>query len=244
MLLYAVFFGAFGHLGNHQLAGSPFSSVVEGQTRVFEVTRALFHANSEWKGDIALVQTALILSYWSPQDTTTEVNAYWVDHATQHAIDGGFFSEGSEKHQRVIMWCCLVRNRTIVLGLRRPQLLYKLEPGRLPEPADFCECCTDGSIQELKVKRCGVRSFILTCKLSEIMAAIIESRTKVHWGSWWQEGKDMAQILRFHEVTLIDESLNRWGQEYHILCQETEDFGSGATNMATLMSSASFICEF
>jgi hypothetical protein len=225
MLLHAVFFGAFSHLDHNQLRGSQFGSVVEGQNELFRVARNLFHANAKTEKTIALAQTALILSFWSPCDTTAEVNVYWVDRAMQYAIAVGCSEPTSTQRKRVILWCCLVRDRTIMLCLRQPRSLFTVNPGRLPALGDFTDEFNGIPKPINKSKRCMAGAFILMCKLCMIMTAIIESRTKIRWVSWWQDHDGMGQYCQLDEVTALEERFDVWRHDFDMFRRAMDDLG-------------------
>jgi hypothetical protein len=219
--LYAVFFGACGYLDDVQLCNSPFESVMESQQTLFRIVQTIYHALEDHTGDIVLIQTALILSHWSPYDATTEVNGFWVDEAMRHAIAGGYFVHGIAIHMRVVQWCCLVRNRTIVLGLHRSQLLYDLDSGPIPDLHDF-ELSSLPSASTIH-RWCTTKAFVLLCHLSEIMADIVDSRTKLQWVPWWQDAEDMGQFSRLQDVMSLDQRLVAWRYDFDCFCRGIGD---------------------
>lgn len=181
LLTYTVFLAAFLHRDNHQLEQTEENSVIETQRELFYIVRALYHANTHQKGNKVLIQTALILSFWSPYDASFEVNTFWADEAMHHAFESGCFTETSTASQLVIGWCCTVRNRTAALGLHRPRLIFKIEPRRMLVHRDFPCVVERSAIALQRSKRRAVDAFILLCRLSDIMIAIADYPTKIQW---------------------------------------------------------------
>ncbi|KIW28930.1 uncharacterized protein PV07_04782 [Cladophialophora immunda] len=223
MLLHAVYFAAFGHLNDSQLRQSPFQSIVEGQTSLFRMVQSMYHFHSQARPSdtLILAQVAVLLSFWSPYDSSVEVNSFWAAEAIRHSLQSGPFDAPAPTsgQKRMVMWCSLVRNRTIVLGLRRPRLLFDaVDPGRLPEPEDFRYSLTASSSSSVsswkKSDRCAAAAFIFLCQLSRIMAAIIKSRTAVQWVPWWQDSLGMGQFSRVGHAMELERRLNAWDQEF------------------------------
>jgi hypothetical protein len=143
----------------------------------------------------------------------------------QYAIAVGCTKPDSIQRKRVILWCCLVRDRTIMLGLRQPRSLFTVDPGRLPTLGDFSDEFSGISNSTSKSKRCMAGAFILMCKLCMIMAAIIESRTKIRWVSWWQDHDGMGLYCQLDEVTTIEERFDVWRHDFDIFRRAMDDLG-------------------
>lgn len=136
MVFKAILFAAFPYVSGEQLAQtpSPFgaASVAEGMKTLFDHARQLYHdQQAQYPGHRALVQTALLLSHWSPYDESDEVNSFWADEAFHHARLGAYDLSRAPK-DRILWWCVVSRNRTLALGLRRPHKLKRCTPGPVP----------------------------------------------------------------------------------------------------------------
>ena len=214
LLLHAMHFVAFGHLSDVQLLQTPFKSIAEGQTALFRIVRTSYHLHSKASDPMILAQVALLLSSWSPYDNSIEVNSFWVEHAIRHAQASGCFETYSTGQEQVIGWCCFVRNRSIALGLRRPHLLCDVHPGRMLEPEDFQLVMGTPESSWMESDWCAIWSFIFLCRLSEIMAAVIKSRTTVQWVPWWKKPHMMGQISRVDNVTQLEKQLDSWEHDF------------------------------
>jgi hypothetical protein len=215
LVFHAVLFSAFPYLNEKQLSQTPFQSVPVGHKALFGQVRRLYHlAEGKFSGHVALVQTSLLLSHWSPYDNSREVNTFWVDEAFHHAITGRVY-DGKGTYHRVIWWCCIVRNRALALGLRRPHKLRRYEPGRILTIADFDP---NASIFGAAFKRrrvCAARIFISLCKLSVMMNKIVLLRHNVaRWDDWrvhrWQD----PNCAVLDSIALIDQMLSTWNCEF------------------------------
>ena len=127
---------------------------------------------------VVLTQIRLIISLWSPEPAGVQNNSYWINLAFSHANADELWKArpniaGRPCRRRLLWWCCLVRNRILALGMRRP---YRLHRGPSEEDMfsqlDFSFEATSYPSVELQLKQIATLAFLWLCKLSEIMAAI------------------------------------------------------------------------
>ncbi|KIX06636.1 uncharacterized protein Z518_04612 [Rhinocladiella mackenziei CBS 650.93] len=191
-----MFFAAFQHLGVSELRGSPFTSIIEGQHCLFNEARRLYEAldTKQHEGAVELVQAAILLSHWSPYDCSQDVNSFWVDKAFHHAVIGKL-DAGAERHHRIMWWCCLVRNRTISLALRRPHKLKRnLRPCPMLHLADLLPARMaarrrGGIVEANTASQVGAHAFVHMCRLSVIMEQTLLLRHESQrWDTW--RGRD------------------------------------------------------
>ncbi|EXJ71831.1 uncharacterized protein A1O5_04332 [Cladophialophora psammophila CBS 110553] len=211
LLLHAMLFASFAHVNQLQLSKSPYKSVIEGQKALFNhVSRSYTTESERQPGNIVLIQTALILSHWSPYDTSKDVNNFWADQAIQHAASGKNFNTG-RPHDRVVWWCCLTRNRMLALALRRPHKLKQHEPCDLPVITDFGSSVPGPEFRLLREsKMYAGEIFIALCKLSLIMNKIVLLRHSVsRWDDWRTMGAQSSG-LRLDDLIAIDRELQDW----------------------------------
>lgn len=208
LILHTLIFAAFAHIDLEQLAQSPYSSVPDGQKTLFEHVHGLYNSlRDAHQGAIELVQCSCILTHWSPYDSSLEVNCFWADEALRHSLLGGLRMSNRPFH-RVIWWCCLHRNRTLSLALRRPHKLKQYQPGRLPVIADFGDMWAP-SVDVKNSRIFAATLFILLCKLSIIMNEIVLLR---HNSSRWDDWRDRSDAQGsttpvLDRIVAIDRSL-------------------------------------
>lgn len=212
LVFHAIIFAAFAHVDEEQLKQSPYVSVPHGQKTLFDHARDHYnHVRDKHQGAIELVQTAVILSHWSPYDETREVNYFWGDEALRHALLAKLHSSNLP-HHRIIWWCGLQRNRTLTLALRRPHKLKQYPPGRLPCVSDFGSRRPNHSMPLKGPKIYAALLFICLCKLSVIMNEIVLLRhNSTRWDDW--RGKDDSGNRHgsdLDRIVAIDKSLVEW----------------------------------
>lgn len=224
LLLHVVIFAAFAHVDLEQLRQSPYSSVPDGQQTLFEHAHGRYNAlRDTYQGAVELVQSACILSHWSPYDSSIEVNCFWSDETIRHAVLGGLQLSNRPFH-RVIWWCCLHRNRTLSLALRRPHKLKQYQPGRLPVLADFGDLWAPSpAVKSSRIFSATL--FIFLCKLSVIMNEIVLLR---HNNSRWDDWRAHSDIKGSTEsildrIVAIDRSVVELKAAFESAIQELED---------------------
>lgn len=229
LLLSAVLFSAFSHANEDLLRVTPYDSLTIGHRRLFNQVQSRYHdLSTANQGSIALVQTALLLSHWSPYDSSKQVNSFWVDEAFRHAIVGGLAESQSTQRARIVWWCCLTRNRLIALGLRRPRTLKSHVSGRLPTVADFGPEAVRPWFQTPKSKKAAIKAFVALCELSGIIEEAVRFKAKVSEASWWITG--VAKTSRhIEEIGVIDEQLTVWRSKFDTACSKLDlaDLGPG-----------------
>jgi hypothetical protein len=208
LLLHVVIFAAFAHVDLEQLRQSPYSSVPNGQQALFEHAHSLYNSlRDTHQGSVELVQSACILSHWSPYDSSIEVNCFWSDETIRHSVLGGLQSSNRPFH-RVIWWCCLHRNRTLSLALHRPHKLRKYQSGRLPVLADFGDLWAPSpAVKSSRIFSAAL--FIFLCKLSVIMNEIVLLRHNSSRWDDWRAGSDAQGSTEpvLDRIVTIDRSI-------------------------------------
>jgi hypothetical protein len=86
----------------------------------------LFDFNGK-REPISTAQGALLLSY-SPETHNHKVNSFWLSIAIRHAKDANAhaydsdsaLTERERNRRKRLYWCCILRDRILPLGVRRP----------------------------------------------------------------------------------------------------------------------------
>ncbi|KIX08849.1 uncharacterized protein Z518_03506 [Rhinocladiella mackenziei CBS 650.93] len=218
LVFQAILFAAFQHLSNSEVCQTPFSSVIEGQKALFNYVHSLYSAiESQNEGRVELVQAALLLTYWTPFDFSQEVNSYWVDKAFYHAMIGKLHLRGQPYHS-VIWWCCLVRNRTIALGLRSPHKLRHYKPGPMLQVSDFRPSLLVRGMDLRRAPLLAAETFLCLCKISVAINKIVLLRHGAwHWDTWRTYSTSLDQIKE------IDQMLDKTMGEFEVLLTKYDE---------------------
>ncbi|KIX98597.1 uncharacterized protein Z520_05898 [Fonsecaea multimorphosa CBS 102226] len=232
LLLLSILFAALSHIDEDLLRGEPCGSVKRAQKSLFSSAQSVYHRlETEFVGTEGIAQSALLLSYWSPYDSTQEVNSFWVDEAIRHAVVGGMSDPTSTHRKRIIWWCCMIRNRMISLGLRRFNRLNRRPEGRLPELTDFADDESSGCLLiSVEAKLYFTRAFVLLCKLTKIMVESVRLKYRDYNCTWFFPGDQQALDI-LEEVGQLDEKLKIWGVNFAQLYAAVQDLKVPSTDL-------------
>jgi hypothetical protein len=224
LVFHAMMFMAFGHLKNDQIGRTAFSTVKEGQKTWFKHAKSLYYAVMQEKDpryETRLAQAAALLSFWSPYDGTREVNSFWVDESLAHSLAAKLHEPTTGPHRnKVIWWCCIVRNRVVSLALRRP---WRLHPCQTVIPLsldDFGLELFSPMFTQVETKTRMSKAFLALCHLTDIMKEVLLFRRHFFAAPEhlhpdedpcnWKSGYGMEI------VNMLDQKLSIWNQEYDI----------------------------
>ncbi|KAI1628071.1 hypothetical protein EDD37DRAFT_291051 [Exophiala viscosa] len=159
MLLVACSF-----VSSSTIQGLGFSSVRMARTSYYRQAKALYDFNIEG-GNLAKAQGALLMTYHVPLNEP-QVNSYWLGIAIHLAR-----AEGADR------WCCIIRDRTMALGLRRSILIIsasfeKIWP--LLTEEDLNHETSRSWICNASVKAKLSRSLSSLCKLCVVLTSILQ----------------------------------------------------------------------
>ena len=163
-----------------------------------------------------------MLTYWSPFDSEYQVNSYWIDRAFYHARaialwDPQGKSVASLRRNRIVWWCCLLRDRVVSLALRRP---YRIHEAKTTWPfvteADFGLEVMFPKFTTAKTKRTMIDSFIWFCKLSDIIRDIAVFHEKKRFDREWSGGLVSSTTILAEEIQVskFDTQLSDWKEEF------------------------------
>jgi hypothetical protein len=169
-----------------------------------------------------LTQVSLLLTYWSPYDAELKVNSYWVERAFYHARaiklwDSGRYSGAMCCRRRIVWWMCLIRDRLISFGLRRPHRLQEAESDwALIKETDFGIEVLHPRYVDVGYKRAMAKAFISLCKLTDIMRTIAVFQENNRFEREWSEGSISREAImtELTEVSRFDKQLKDWKDEY------------------------------
>ncbi|RDL40752.1 Uncharacterized protein BP5553_00731 [Venustampulla echinocandica] len=219
MIFQAIMAAGFGHISEAQLQRTPYRSVHEGQEAQFDQVKARY-----WSAPLAdpvvLTQICLIISLWSPGPAGMQNNSYWLNMAFKHATSGQLWksqptSDGRPCRRRLLWWCCLVRDRVLALGMRRPYRLHKAPfEEEMISQVDFGMEATSPLFTALESKQASMLAFIWLCKLSEIMAAIAVFQRRNKFSREWAGESAGTSTEELQDVRAFDEDLSQWKEGF------------------------------
>lgn len=218
LIMQTIIFSALAHVSQEFIENLGFKSLPEVQDVLFNEVYSIYGQVTQIsEGRIELAQTALLLSYWSPYDESKPVNTFWCDEAIKHATVGKLY-QGLTSYDRVVWWCCIVRNRILSLGLRRTRHLKIFEVGSMLTIVDFdlIEAIPDYPLTRKMISIAEV--FIKLCKLSEIIYDILIFRSRPR--QYKIKSDESLEILK--AVSDIDQRLAIWSDEYEKVLQEMD----------------------
>lgn len=214
LLLFSMLFAASSHLEEDELQHAPYRCVKHLQKALFAFAQAQYHLleRNHLRAE-SLVQSALLLSYWSPYDSTKEVNSFWVSEAIRHAVASGLPDLSSRSRRRIIWWCCITRNRMISIGLRRPTLLEKRVDGPLPEIRDFGDEISNPHFVSKEAKMYFAQAFIMLCSLTRIMAKSVRLQYRDYNKPWpFPPGHRGIELLE--QIRRMEDKLRVWNVNF------------------------------
>ncbi|PVH74660.1 hypothetical protein DL98DRAFT_658625 [Cadophora sp. DSE1049] len=226
----------FAHLSEAQVRLTPYRSVLEGQEAQVDQLKARYWSQLT-TDQVVLTQICLILSLWSPGWIGTQNNSYWLDMAFKHATCERLWEvklndlnkkDDPNNRNRLLWWCCLIRDRVLALGMRRPHRLHKapsLTHDHLITSSDFGLEAQYPSYLDVESKQLAMLSFIWFCKLSKIMARIAVVKGRMRFERDWDgdsgvdedEGRVEEGLM---EMDVFERELRGWLEGFEGVVEE------------------------
>jgi len=230
----AITAAGFGHLSESQLFRTPYRSVHEGQEAQFDQVKARYRSQPP-EDPVVLTQICLLLSLWSPGSISegprylkhqyccsdgVQNNSYWLNLAFKHATAGELWraqpdNVGQPCRRKLLWWCCLVRDRVLALGMRRPYRLHRAPfEETLISQVDFGLERKYPSYTDFQSKQISMLAFIWLCKLSEIMAAIAVFQRRTRFSRDWNGESIQTSVEELLDVVKLEQELRKWKEEF------------------------------
>lgn len=133
LVFQAIVFASCNFVSRATIKALGYPSIRSARASLYRRAKLLYDLESE-SSPLAIAQAALLLSFWSPS-TTRKPNTAWLSLAIQHAKSAEahhyaampVFSASTHPLQhrkqnilKRIWWCCIIRDRTLGLLMRRP----------------------------------------------------------------------------------------------------------------------------
>ncbi|KAF8854311.1 hypothetical protein BDZ45DRAFT_45449 [Acephala macrosclerotiorum] len=217
IVYHAIMVAGFAHLSEAQVCNTPYRSVLEGQEAQVEQLKARYWSQPA-TNPVILTQISLILSLWSPGWIGPQNNSYWLDQAFKYAIAVKLWEprpSPSHSRRRLLWWCCLIRDRVLALGMRRPHRLHKAPiDDAVVSETDFGLEAKYPSYTGKKSKSVAILAFVWFCKLSKIMEAIAVTQRRNKFARDWNGESDGISVEELEEVNGLDLDLKGWLEEF------------------------------
>ena len=163
-----------------------------------------------------------MLTFWSPCDTELQVNSFWLDRAYFHAREAAIWnvqtSAGSPGDRRaIIWWCCLIRDRMLATGMRRPHRLHQVHNVRgMLKEEDFGLEAFLPSYSSRESKKRMISVFLAFCRLSEIQADLAEYQSHFRFSRQWETTTNpgISEAEESPTVTRFETRLKEWKQVF------------------------------
>lgn len=148
----------------------------------FTKIQALFDLD-ENRNSISTAQGALLLSYHSPT-RDLKINTFWLSTAIYFAKDANahqyHWSKNICPKQKNVLkrlwWCCILRDRILPLGVRRPLQIssndFDFDLAPLSE-IDFNDEIRKSRVYDAAVKRLLIQLFAALCELAVVLTEVI-----------------------------------------------------------------------
>jgi hypothetical protein len=120
----------------------------------------------------------------------------------------GGMAKGRKCRRRLLWWCCLIRDRVLALGMRRPHRVHKTPiQDEIISQEDFGLEATFPSYTDVKSKQVAMLA-LWFCKLSRIMEAIAIAHRRNRFARDWNGDNVGNTASELDEVNRFDRELN------------------------------------
>jgi len=124
---------------------------------------------------------------------------------------------------RLLWWCCIVRNRLIKLGMRRPKILHMTaSPGGIVRATDYGLEALFPKYSPSNVKMRTIAVFIELCKLTDLMQEVMTLTDQIRQS---RNGEDLAldkDLGGYGQVISLNRKMSRWSKDYEETMEKTE----------------------
>ncbi|KAM5356875.1 hypothetical protein ACJ41O_003521 [Fusarium nematophilum] len=129
LLFQAVLFAGTAHVKMDHLKEVGFQTRRQARKAFFQRVRLLYDFNTE-SDHVVLVQAILLMTLWYETPKEHRNTWHWIDVAISQAFAAGLHRESTflgsppairaQKLRRRLWWACLMRDRLVSLGMKRP----------------------------------------------------------------------------------------------------------------------------
>lgn len=232
----AMMFASFPHLKPADFSRTDFDDIRTGQAYLFgQVKQRFARVEQSLDGSTELVQVALLLSFWSPYDASTEVNTFWARTAVHYATRANI-DQSEIPSEFLLWWCCVVRSRTLALGLRRPQKLAAVATPPLPNAHHFKHLISTDKGKPSPQQICAARAFVAICKLAAILEYVgIVNNPNMSWNPWRAPKTVDTYTDTYVKLSQVEGWLDELGLEVCLIMRQSSTDSPGPQFRAALL---------
>ncbi|KAF2796698.1 hypothetical protein K505DRAFT_157312 [Melanomma pulvis-pyrius CBS 109.77] len=152
--------------------------------------------------ELVLAKVSLLLSLWCGPKRDVTTNSLWSDRAIYHTKQ--FINKSSSKmnpilpkRNKILYWCCIIRNTFISYAMRRPYRLCSEEmsvcdPEAVRSEFEFELLFHDYSSPGEKLRM--VEDFVTICKLANNLSSILRSQRSLVFGIDWRSEEPESPV--------------------------------------------------
>lgn len=193
LVFQAMLFATCNFVSRNSIRALGFPSIRLARAALYRRAKLLFDFETE-SSPAAIAQASLLLSYWSPSTSpgTKNPNTGWLCTAIQqaklaeahHYSRMGGSGTAAEKRRanalKRLWWCCIIRDRVMSLGVRRPIQISRAHFDLEANPP-FCRADLADEIERSRVYNPGTKSCLIeiTMHLSELCVVLTDILTLV-----------------------------------------------------------------
>ncbi|KAH7361727.1 fungal-specific transcription factor domain-containing protein [Plectosphaerella cucumerina] len=211
LLIQAMLFAASPYMTEDTIKLLGYSDLSKAKSSFYERAKLLYDFKFQ-KDHITVAQAALLLTYWCPNPSNTEhqANSKWLEIAIEHARAAGADKYETEKitltaakrksrHtlQR-LWWCCIVRDRTMSLCVRR-KIQITRENFDFESHDSFEVSVLTDDVESSRVHEPIVEKFLVT--VFGLLTKLCVHMTDVLWLIYPVEGSSFHSPTSFPEAT-------------------------------------------
>ncbi|OAL19718.1 hypothetical protein AYO20_11590 [Fonsecaea nubica] len=191
-----------------------FSSVRAARASYYRRVKALYDFDIE-RSSLARAQGALLMTFHVPLNQP-QINTYWLSVAIHLAKVAGadhfstYAGRDPARHNQLkrVWWCCIIRDRTMALGLRRPINILSASFEEIwplltdhDLKSEIGRSCVRGTSAKLRL----LHSLSALCKLCVVLCPILQL---LYPSDGVRCDKDRLELLK--GIYIYTEELNEW----------------------------------
>ncbi|EPE06210.1 fungal transcriptional regulatory protein [Ophiostoma piceae UAMH 11346] len=193
LVFQAMLFATCNFVSRNSIRALGFPSIRLARAALYRRAKLLFDFETE-SSPAAIAQASLLLSYWSPSTNpgTKNPNTGWLCTAIQQAklaeahhysrmgVSGTATDKRRANALKRLWWCCIIRDRVMSLGVRRPIQITRAHFDLEANPP-FCRADLADEVERSRVYNPGTKSCLIeiTLHLAELCVVLTDILTLV-----------------------------------------------------------------
>ncbi|KAH9903732.1 hypothetical protein F4778DRAFT_735304 [Xylariomycetidae sp. FL2044] len=227
VVFQAMLFSSCSFVSKSNIKALGFPSIRAARATLYRRAKLLFDFDTD-NSLIHLAQTALLLTYWSPNwsHAMKKPNTAWLGIAIQNAKSSEAhlysampnFSPALEPEQhkkqnvlKRLWWCCVIRDRILSLGMRRSLQIsrahFNLGSGNGLGYADLADEVERSRVYRSETKRCLIEIFVQLGELCSVLTDLLTLVFPLDDAPGWDKRPSCGGAARAKESKI---ALKRW----------------------------------